>query len=243
MTSPSPVRFQSFSVGAEEPIAPPAPTKAPATKKFRAGQGAGGGAPKKGCFVCHVCKASRKKKAKVDPTKCLTNAAAAPAEAVEVKLLKNSAGFASALEKGASTRSQDKRVRRQVANMGDQDWVDRVLKEEKPSVQHLVGRRDRAYNEAWWKEYKRLEGVKAGRMREMLQAMREMLFWKLGLMTFTTFYCEKKMRTRSGRTPMTGNRFSSAMAVGETLGAMFCARSVAFTGMAVRAIAAMKSDL
>ena len=124
-----------------------------------------------------MCKASRKKKAKVDPTKCLTNAAAAPAEAVEVKLLNNSAGFASALEKGASTRSQDKRVRRQVANMGDQDWVDRVLKEERPSVQHLVGRRDRAYNEAWWKEYKRLEGVKAGRLREMLQAMESGVSW------------------------------------------------------------------
>jgi hypothetical protein len=68
----------------------------------------------------------------VDPTKCLANAAAALPEVFEVKLLKGSTGFTSALDKGRSTRSQGKRARKQLVNMGDQDWADRVLNEEKP---------------------------------------------------------------------------------------------------------------
>jgi hypothetical protein len=59
-------------------------------------------------------------------------------EAVEVRLLGGSVGFAAALHKRASTRSQQKRVRkpidRYLLNMGDQDWIDRVLRDEKPST-------------------------------------------------------------------------------------------------------------
>jgi hypothetical protein len=96
-------------------------------------------------------------------------------EAAEVRLLGGSVGFAAALHKGASTRSQQKRVRKPIdrclLNMGDQDWIDRVLRDEKPSTQRLVGRRNRAHNEAWMAECKRLEGARDARMREMLAAM------------------------------------------------------------------------
>ena len=99
----SPVQFQSFSVGLEVPTVLFVPITTPVKVKFRAGQGAGGGAKVVGCFDCSACKASRRKKAKVDPRKCLTIAAAAVPEAAEVRLLEDSVGFAAALHKGAST--------------------------------------------------------------------------------------------------------------------------------------------
>ena len=49
---------------------------------------------------------------------CLTIAAAAVPEAAEVRLLEDPVGFAAALHKGASTRSQQKRVRKPVDRCG-----------------------------------------------------------------------------------------------------------------------------
>ena len=114
----SPVQFQSFSVGLEVPAVLSVPVTPPVQVKFRAGQGAGGGAKVVGCSDCSACKASRRKKAKVDPAKCLTIAAAAVPEAAEVRLLEDPVGFAAALHKGASTRSQQKRVRKPVDRCG-----------------------------------------------------------------------------------------------------------------------------
>ena len=125
------VEFQSFDAGKLVAVEHPAPTPAPPAVSR---QGEGGGRPTKGCKTCVVCKRSRKAKEKADPARCLTNAAAAVPEpdAFDVKLLKDPADWAVALKGGARTRS--KRVRVRVQQLGDQDWVDKILAEMKPPV-------------------------------------------------------------------------------------------------------------
>ena len=96
---------------------------------------------------------------------CLTIAAAAVPEAAEVRLLEDPVGFAAALHiiKGQAPGPSRSGCASQSAGVGDQDWIDRVLRDEKPSIQHLVGRRNRACSEARMAEHKRLEGARMGR--------------------------------------------------------------------------------
>jgi len=95
------VEFQPFDAGKLVAVGHPVPAPAPPVVSR---QGEGGGRPTKGYKTCVVCKRSRKAKEKVDPAKCLTNAAAAVPEpgAFDVKLLKGSADWTAALKGGAT---------------------------------------------------------------------------------------------------------------------------------------------